>query len=221
MSAHCTGTRMATATLAPRMEVFLIVFVAGGVWLLRAAEQRQRIARLAALLAPYRIERHLQALTEGCLRALGEADADRASAVWGTLHPTGEALREEIGRFADDVARLPPDDLQVSRLPIHLPGAARIPALCFDLRAAVALHARGIRAALDHLDALPPDTRRRDAAFTLVAELMLLQHTCQWYCRSRLIASARLQALHQTAYAQVVAGVSAATRADYRVLVSG
>ena len=61
----------------------------------------------------------------------------------------------------------------------------------------------------------------RDAAFTLVAELMLLQHTCQWYCRSRLIASARLQALHQTAYAQVVAGVSAATRADYRVLVSG
>lgn len=203
------------------MEAFLIVVVAGGVWLLRAAEQRQRIARLAALLAPYRIERHLQALTEGCPRALGEADAGRAAAVWGTLQPTGEALREEIARFADDVARLPVDDLRVSRLPIHLPGAARVPALAFDLRAAIGVHARGIRAALDALEALAPDTRRRDAAFTLVAELLLLQHTCQWYCRSRLIASARLQALHQTAYAQVVGAVSPATRADYRALVAG
>ncbi|WP_374664754.1 hypothetical protein [Ramlibacter sp.] len=203
------------------MEAFLIVLVAGGVWMLRAAEQRQRIARLAALLAPYRIERHLQALTEGCLRALGEADADRAAAIWGTLQPTGAALREDITRFADDVARLPPDGLRVSRLPIHLPGASGVPALCFDLRGAVAVHARGIRAALDALEALPPDTRRRDAAFTLVAELLLLQHTCQWFCRSRLIASARLQALHQTAYAQVVAGVSVATRTDYRALIAG
>ena len=54
-----------------------------------------------------------------------------------------------------------------------------------------------------------------------MAELLLLQHTCQWFCRSRLIASARLQALHQTAYAQVVAGVSVATRTDYRALIAG
>lgn len=56
-------------------------------------------------------------------------------------------------------------------------------------------------------------------AFTLMAELLLLQHTCHWFCRSKLVASARLLARHQTPYAQVLASVAPQTRQAYCVLV--
>jgi len=50
------------------------------------------------------------------------------------------------------------------------------------------------------------------------AELFLMQHSCHWFCRSRAVASARLQARHQTSHAQVLAAVSPATREAYRKL---
>ena len=57
---------------------------------------------------------------------------------------------------------------------------------------------------------------RKRQAYTLTAELYLLQHSCHWFCRSRAVASVRLVALHQTDYAQVLASVSPTTRAAYR-----
>ena len=59
----------------------------------------------------------------------------------------------------------------------------------------------------------------RDTAYTLSAELFLMQHTCHWYCRSRAVASARLLARHQPTYAQVLAAVAPSTRQAYRELV--
>ncbi len=59
----------------------------------------------------------------------------------------------------------------------------------------------------------------RDRAFRATAELLLFQHSCHWFCRSRSVASARLLARHQTAYAQVLAAVAPATREAYRRLV--
>ena len=50
-------------------------------------------------------------------------------------------------------------------------------------------------------------------------ELFLLQHTCHWYCKSRLVASGRMLARHGTSYHQLLAAVRPRTRADYLALV--
>ena len=58
----------------------------------------------------------------------------------------------------------------------------------------------------------------RDKAFTLSAELFLIQHTCHWFCNSKDIASARLLMRHKTTYAQVLQAVDADTRNAYCAL---
>lgn len=58
----------------------------------------------------------------------------------------------------------------------------------------------------------------RDKAFTMTAELLLMQHTCHWFCKSKTVASARTLARHQTPHAQLVAAVSPETRAAYLAL---
>jgi len=78
----------------------------------------------------------------------------------------------------------------------------------------VELDDAGITAVVDNAAGLPP----RDKAFTLLAELMLFQHTCHWYCKSLPVASARLLLRHQTPYAKVLASVSPQTRQAYAAL---
>jgi hypothetical protein len=56
-------------------------------------------------------------------------------------------------------------------------------------------------------------------AFTMTAELFLMQHTCHWFCKSKTVASARMLALHQTPYAQLVASVGPDTREAYCALL--
>ena len=64
------------------------------------------------------------------------------------------------------------------------------------------------------------EQERKSRAFTMTAELMLMQHTCHWFCRSRTIASMRLLARHKTAYEQVLQSVSPATLKAYEKLVN-
>jgi hypothetical protein len=52
----------------------------------------------------------------------------------------------------------------------------------------------------------------------LSAELFLMQHTCHWYCRSKVVASARLLARHKTSHQLALDSVAPATRAAYRSL---
>jgi hypothetical protein len=56
-------------------------------------------------------------------------------------------------------------------------------------------------------------------AFTISAELFLMQHTCHWFCKSKTVASARVLARHKTTYEQLVAAVAPDTRAAYCALV--
>jgi hypothetical protein len=56
-------------------------------------------------------------------------------------------------------------------------------------------------------------------AFTVSAELFLMQHTCHWFCKSRTVASARMLARHKTSHEQLVASVSPQTRAAYFALL--
>jgi hypothetical protein len=182
-------------------------------WMLKIGQQRHRIAFLAGFLTRFRIEKNLEAVTQGYLRALGEQDAARQAQVWALLDGPERALRTQVTRLAADFATADAGRTRVSKLPLWVPFAATLfPS--FDMRAMLALHARGICRAMDAGDASP-----RDRAFTVSAELFLLQHSCHWYCRSRLVASARMLAAHRTSYRQLLDCVLPQTRAEYLALV--
>ena len=201
------------------MDIFLLAtLVAIGLQLAKSRYQKGRIAMLAGQLANYQIEKLMETLTEGYLRALGEADGDRRSQIWQLLHTTEATLSSQLGRFTAEFSKVDGRAAQVSRLPVALPYAdqllANVPHASFDLREAFAIHARGIASLIENRDA----KSQRDHAFTLSAELFLLQHTCHWFCKSRSVASARLLGRHRTSHAQVLASVTPATRAAYRAL---
>ncbi len=199
------------------MELFFASALAAvAFWTIRSKEQGGRIALLGRHLAQYQIEQHMETLTQGYLRALGEDDDERRRQVWLLLGATERALRSQFSRMADDFARTGAARARVSRLPFYVPLAVRFgPAATFDMRQALALHARGIERAMETGDSSP-----RDRAFTISAELLLMQHTCHWFCRSRSVASARMLARHRTSYDQLVASVSPQTRAEYLALTS-
>ena len=201
------------------MDVFLILLlVAGGLHLLKARYQARRIALLGSYLAPFQLEKLMENLTQGYLRALGEQDTERRTQIWGLLAGTEETLVSQVERMASALAKAEPDEVRVSTLLLALPHADRLfPRATFDLRAAMQVHAKGIAAVVRNDGGLGP----RDKAFMLSAELLLLQHTCHWFCKSRTVASARLLARHQTSYEQVLAAVSPATRRAFTQLVTG
>ncbi|MFC5500271.1 hypothetical protein ACFPOE_22200 [Caenimonas terrae] len=199
------------------MELILLGMILGFAgWLAKSRDQGARIALLGSHLGSYQIERHLETLTEGYLRALGEADAGRREQIWSLLRGTEQALASQFERFAAGFAKVDEADARVSTLPIGLPFATRwMPAATFDVRKALAIHARGISRAV----AEAGQGTAQAKAFTLMAELFLMQHTCHWYCKSRTVASARLLARHKTSYRQAIDAVGPATRASYCELV--
>lgn len=185
---------------------------------LRRVEARQRILLLGQHLKRFRIEPRMKQLTDGYLRALGEQDPQRAEAVWQALIATEAALDAELQQLATDLQEVWGERMRVSRWSLGIPQATRFfPQASFDFRSLVKLHAQGFTEAVRNADGLD----RRNRAFRITAELLLFQHSCHWFCRSRNLASARLLARHRTAYAQVLAAVSPATRAAYDQLVGG
>jgi hypothetical protein len=198
------------------MDILLITTLfALGYYALKARDQRERIALLGRYLGRHHIEKLMENLIDGYLRALGEPDPERRDPIW-RLMPTAEAeLCEQFRRFVTEFARVDAAQARVSRLPIALPFATRLfPSATFDLRKALALHAHGIA----QVAANAAGRSQRDKAFMLTAELLLMQHSCHWFCRSRAVASARLLARHKTSWAQVLAAVSPETRSAYRTL---
>lgn len=199
--------------------LLLVPLVLIWTWAVRT-EQAQRVTLLASYLGRYRIEKLMEALTEGYLRALAEKDPDRQRALWGTLALTESNLLSEFQRFVADIAQLWPEKALVSRIPQAVPRATLLfPQATFDLRKALALHAQALERLVAQPAADDDPAGRRDRAFRFTAELLLIQHTCLWFCRSQHKASARLWVRHRTSYEQVLAAVSPQTRADYCALV--
>jgi hypothetical protein len=196
----------------------LVLLIALGAYFLKARERAARVALLGEYLSRYQIEKLMEALTEGYLRALGESDPQRGAQIWALLATTEKNLGEQFQAFANDFARVDPAEARVSTFPIALPYADRwLPRASFDMREALQMHARGIAAAVGGGDGT--EAGRKRMAFTMTAELYLMQHTCHWFCRSATVASVRLMARHKTSYEQVLASVSPATRAAYRQIV--
>jgi hypothetical protein len=197
------------------MELLLLAaLVAFAAWQLKSVDQRRRIALLGGYLGKYQIEKHMETLTQGYLRALGEKDAERRGQIWNLLRSAEQELASQCSRLAVDVAAAPEATMRVNKLPLYVPFAAGVLSLTFDLRKALALHARGIGRAVGADAALPPKER----AFAVLAELLLLQHTCHWFCRSRAVATARMLARHQTSHEQLIASVLPETRDAYCAL---
>jgi hypothetical protein len=199
------------------MDLFLLaMLVAFSAWAIKARDQRRRIALLGSHLARYQIEKHMETLTQGYLRALGEDDPQRSEPIWNMLRSTEQELCNQFNRFVAAFSRAEEADTRVSKLPVYLPFAARLlPNLTFDMRQALAIHARGISQAVEGGGHVSP----KAMAFTMSAELFLMQHTCHWFCKSKTVASARMLARHKTSYEQLVAAVGPDTRAAYSELV--
>lgn len=193
----------------------LAVLAAITLWFVRSQDQRRRIALLAGYLREHQIEKLMEALTQGYLRALGEPDAQRREQVFALLRISEQQLADQVHALATEFGQVDAVSARVSRLPLYLPWLTQLaPPLTFDMRAALALHADGIARGVAAQGITP-----RDRAFMLSAEIFLLQHTCHWFCKSRMVASARMLAAHQTAHAQLVQSVSPATRGAYTSLV--
>ena len=198
------------------MDIFTVALVvAVAVFFLKSREQRRRIALLATHLGQFQIEKLMETLSEGYLRALGEKDAERRRQVWQQMSSYEEQLVSQFNRLAAGFSKADEVSTRVSTLPLAVPYADRLlPSATFDLRQALMIHAQGFASAVENRRELSP----RDKAFLMSAELFLMQHTCHWYCRSKAIASARLLVRHQTPYEQVLASVSQQTREAYRQL---
>jgi hypothetical protein len=197
------------------MDPFLLIaLLLAAAWILKSWQQRQRIALLARFLSRHSIEKNMEAVTQGYLRALGETDPARQEQVWGVLHSAEQQLCAQVTRLASDFASVDAPLARVSLLPIWAPfSLVLFPN--FDMREALAVHARGIRSAVE----ANSSASARDRAFAISAELFLMQHTCHWFCRSKLVASARMLSRHKTSYDQLVSAVLPQTRSEYLALV--
>ena len=196
----------------------LAIIVTTVLYVLKKQEQRQHTQLLAQHLARFQIEKLMANLMEGYLRVIGEKDAQRREQIWPVLANTESSLVSQFQRFADEFATLPAEQTRASTLPLALPYMTRVlPSATMDVRETMKLHAQALAAA--RVGDVADEEERKRRAFTMTAELMLMQHTCHWFCRSKNVASARLLAQHKTSYQQVLGAVSADTRQAYQKLV--
>ena len=199
------------------MDAFLIAFLFGlGYFMLKARSERERIALLGSHLRRYQIEKLMEQLNHAYLRALGEPDPERRAPMWAALADSEALLAQQLSDLAADIAQLPPEQTRLCR--VSLPMIERwLPQSTLDLRAVLRVHAEAVRAATANHEQRSAKAR----AHTLLAELMLFQHTCHWFCKSRSVASFRLLARHRTAYEQVLEAVAVPTRRAYLALLEG
>ncbi|MBX3631352.1 MAG: hypothetical protein ABS38_04385 [Acidovorax sp. SCN 68-22] len=201
------------------MDPALLLLLGGAaLYAVNRHQQRQRIALLAHFLGPLQIEKLMETLTQGYLRALGESDPTRQAQVFAVLEGSEAQLAAQFAQLAREFAAVPAAQARASTLALSFPWASvLLPAATFDLRKLLAVHANGIAQALRSDAGLSP----RDRAYRISAELFLMQHSCHWFCKSRAVASARMLARHQTPHAQLVASVGPQTRSAYLALTGG
>ncbi len=207
------------------MDFLLLVVLIWGVgFALRTKARKQRIAVLAHYLRNYDIEKLMERLVAGYMRALDEKEPARQQQIWELQTPVENSLASQFANFAQALASAPAPtngaNFRISTQALVFPFSILIEKLqgdkgSFDLRAAIRIHADGIAAVVANADGLSPKER----AYTLLAEMYLMQHTCHWYCKSKAVASARMQLRNQTSYAQVLQSVSPRTRQAYRALI--
>ncbi|KKW67574.1 hypothetical protein AAV94_09815 [Lampropedia cohaerens] len=195
------------------MEIAFVIVVLVLAWMVvRARYQAQRIVLLGKHLSGLQVERHMETLTQGYLRAIREKDVNRQNQIWETFAASECGVAGQIERLAEAVAREPQEHTRIARWAMCVPYVERfLPAVTRDFRQLLRLHAQGVREIVENPSGLSP----KDRAYQLSAELFLLQHSCHWFCKSRAVADARLIARHQVDHGKVLASVSERTRNAY------
>lgn len=196
------------------MEILIVLTcLALGLRALNLRDQATRIRFLGHYLGQYKVEPLLSEVQQASMRALGESDGQRGAAIWAMVEGLQERLSQQFQAFVLAFAQADATLARTSRWAFALPYAAQwAPAATFDVRKVLAVHALGLHNAA-HMQA-----SARDKAYVFMAEMLLLQHSCHWFCRSRITASARLLSRHQTAFSKVLASVSPSTRQAYCAL---
>lgn len=198
------------------MEILILTLLAAGALFLNKREQLRRIHLLAGILSQFEVEKLMETVADGYLRALGEKDAERAQQVWNMLEQAEITLCGQVHAFVGATAALDAESARFSTLPLGLPFATQwFPRATADLRAVLRVHGDGVERLVRNEGRLS----QRDKAFMLTAELLLLQHTCHWFCRSKPTANARMMVRHRTPHAQLLASVSPETRTAYERLM--
>jgi hypothetical protein len=198
------------------MELIFMALAMGGVWFLNNREQQQRIRLLAGILGQFQVEKMMETVVDGYLRALGESDSERSTQVWNMLGQAELTLNGQLQAFVQEFDKVDGACARWSTLPLAIPLAAKLfPRATADFRALLHIHAKGVDAVVRNQAGLS----QKDRAFMLTAELLLLQHSCHWFCRSKALASARSMARHKTPHSQLLASVSAPTRNAYKQLL--
>ncbi|GAA6141890.1 hypothetical protein [Hydrogenophaga sp. 5NK40-0174] len=188
----------------------LVVLVVLGYAFLGWYDQAKRIVLLSRLLSHYQIEALMERLNNGYMRALTLEDEERQALAFEQQHATEQQLAEQLQKLSQDLRQQPPADVRISKVP--LPFARHwLPAACFDLASVMTIHANGVSALADNPTGIAAKPRARQ----MLAEVLLMQHTCHWFCRNRRMASARLLQRHQTPYEDVLGRVSQKTRDGY------
>lgn len=198
------------------MEIFtLLALFAMGLYITKSREQHRRIALLGAYLGKHQIEKLMESLTDGYLRALREEDPERKAQIWSMLDTAEVTLCEQFNRFVAEFSEVDEAQARVSKFALAVPYANTLfPGTTFDLRKMLSVHAHG----LQHAAQNTLNQTRKAKAYMLSAELFLMQHTCHWFCRSKTVASARMMARHKTPLAQLLDAVAPDTRQAYASL---
>lgn len=197
--------------------ISLLMALATVAYFINARDQKRRIALLQSYLGQQNIEKLMEDLTQGYMRALGETDLERQGQIWQLLATAEQTLATQFKLLAKAFAPVDEAQALVSKLPFSIPFANQLfPATTFDLRKLLSIHAHGIANAADNVLGQSP----KNKAFTMTSELFLMQHTCHWFCRSKTVASARLLARHKTSYDQLLAAVAPATGKAYGALTA-
>lgn len=192
--------------------VILLLIAAIALHFVRSRYQRGRIILLGQHLSNFQLERHMETLTEGYTRAIGEQDPSRQQQVLDMFAQTENAVATQIQSLADALQKEPAENTRVGMLPFCVPYAERIiPSMTRDFRQLLQIHASGLRHVVDNPEQLDPKSR----AYHLSAELYLFQHSCHWFCKSKTVADARLLARHKVTHQKVLESVSAQTRHAY------
>ncbi len=184
---------------------------------MKTRDERVRVGLLARHLGQYEIEKLMATIADGYARALGETDGSRQAQIWNILQGAENSLCDQFRRFALDFSQLPAESTRASKLPFSVFFTEKIaPEDCFDMRALFMLHAQALCQAASAEGGL----HAKERAFTFLAEMYLMQHSCHWFCKSKAVASARLILLHQTPHAKVLESIAAQTRVEYLKLTT-
>ncbi len=185
---------------------------------LNTRAQARRVSLLGHHLGQFEIEKLMETLSDGYLRALGEPNPERRAQIWQVLTTTEDTLCVQFSGFARAFSSVPQEQALVSRLALALPFASQLfPAATFDAREVFKLHAEGLLTAARNASGRTAKVK----AFTMTAEMLLMQHTCHWFCKSKAVASARMRVRHKTTYQQLIDSVAPETRKAYLTLTAG